>query len=79
MWYTVRCSYSDWERSYKRTVPVHSHPLQAQFITDAKQAAVNEMHGSGQPRFANVTTNNVGTAGLQVNLPNDPGANYRQI
>jgi hypothetical protein len=79
VWYTVTCSYSDWSRRYKRTAAVHSHPLQSQFVVDAKQDAVNEMLGSGQPRFAGVTTNQVGTAGLQVNLPNDPGQGYRQI
>ena len=79
MWYTVSCSYNDWTSSYKRSHPVHSHPEQAQFIVDAKQNAVNELIASGQPRFANVQTNQIGTTGLQVNMPNDPGINYRQI
>ncbi len=75
----MTCTYSDWHRSYKRTYAVHSHTAQAQFIVDAKQDAVNEMVNSGQTRFASVNTGMIGTSGLQVNLPNDPGVNYRQI
>jgi hypothetical protein len=79
-WYTVRCTYADWERSYKRqTQTAHSHQLEQSFVTDAKGEAVTEMRGSGQPRFAAIATNQVGTSGLRVNLPNDPGVNYRQI
>jgi hypothetical protein len=58
---------------------VHNHGAQATFVVDAKNDAVAEMTGSGQPRFANVNTNQVGTSSLQVNLPNDPGTGYRQI
>lgn len=79
MWFAVTCSHSDWQRGYKRSRGVHSHDLEAEFITDAKQDAVNEMRGSGQPRFANVTTGSIGTSGLRVKLPNDPGDAYRQI
>jgi hypothetical protein len=80
VWFTVRCSYADWQRDYKRSHAVeHDHPAQTNFVIDAKNAAVNELHTSGQPRFANVASNDIGTSGLRVNLPNDPGANYRQI
>jgi hypothetical protein len=79
MWYTIKCSYSDWQRSYKRQWPVHSHPAQSQFIVDAKNQAVAELQGSGQPRFATVTSGDISTSGLQVNLPGDPGSNYTTI
>jgi hypothetical protein len=79
MWYAIKCSYSDWQRNYKRSWPVHSHDAESAFIVDAKSAAVVELHGSGQPRFASVTTGDIGTSGLQVNLPSDPGNNYVQI
>jgi hypothetical protein len=79
MWYTVTCSYTDWRRGYKRSHPAHSHQAQSQFIVAAKQAAVLELAASGQPRFANVPTNQIGTTGLQVNLPNDPGVGFQQI
>ncbi|RCJ21657.1 hypothetical protein A6S26_23035 [Nostoc sp. ATCC 43529] len=79
VWFTVRCSYADWQRDYKRSHAVHSHPAQANFITDAKNDAVNELHASGQPRFAHVTSHQIGTSGIRVNLPNDPKDNSRQI
>ena len=37
------------------------------------------LHGTGQPKFAHVALNQIGTTGLQVNLPNDPGAGFKQI
>ena len=79
MWYAITCSYSDWSRRYKRQHPVHSHDAQSAFVVAAKNDAVTEMQNSGQPRFANVTANQIGTSSMQVNLPNDPGNGYRQI
>lgn len=69
VWYTVRCSYNDWQRDYKRSHRVaHDHDAQKQFVLDAKTAAVNELHSSGQGMFANVQINNIDTTGIQVNL-----------
>jgi hypothetical protein len=79
MWYSIKCSYIDWQRSYKRQYPDHNHDAQGAFIVDAKNAAVAELLGSGQARFAGVTANAIETSGLRVNLPNDPGGNYREI
>ncbi|CCI16607.1 hypothetical protein MICAF_210003 [Microcystis aeruginosa PCC 9807] len=80
VWFTVRCSYADWQRDYKRSHAVeHDHTAKLNFVSDAKEAAVNELRTSGNFRFANVISNYIGTSGLRENLPNDPGANYRQI
>ena len=79
MWATVTCSYSDWSRRYKHSYAAHNHNAEAAFVVNAKNNAVAEMLGSGQPRFANVTSNQVGTTSLQVKLGNDPGQEYRQI
>lgn len=79
MWYTVTCSYSDWSRRYKHEHGVHSHAAEGAFVVAAKNAAVAEMRNSGQPRFANVAANQVGTSSMQVKLPNDPGDGYRAI
>lgn len=79
MWFTVRCTCQDWNRDYKREFPYHNHDAQSAFVIDAKNAAVNELHASGQPRFIHVTPNDIGTTGLRVNLPNDPGAKIPQI
>jgi hypothetical protein len=79
MWYAITCSYDDWRRNYKRSHPAHSHQAEGQFVVDAKDNAVAEMAGSAQPRFAGVTTNQVATSGMRVKLPNDPGADFRQI
>lgn len=79
MWFAVTCSYSDWSRRYKRSYGAHSHDAEGAFVVAAKNDAVGEMHGSNQARFANVTSNQVGTSSMQVKLDNDPGAGYRQI
>jgi hypothetical protein len=79
VWFTVTCSYSDWSRRYKHEHRSHSHDAEGAFVVAAKNAAVAEMQGSGQARFANVTVNQVGTSSMQVKLPNDPGDGYREI
>ena len=64
VWFTVRCSYADQQRDYKRSHAIaHDHPAQANFVIDAKNAAVNELHTSGQARLARATPNDVGTSG----------------
>lgn len=79
MWYTVTCSYSDWSRRYKHEHGAHSHDAEGAFVVAAKNAAVAEMRNSGQGRFATVTADQVGTSGMRVKLPNDPGDGYREI
>jgi len=75
-WHTVRCTYQDWGRSYKRHSQAHhNHNSQQQFIIDAKNNAQQRL----QARFGNVPLNQIGTTLLQVNLQNDPGDNFTVI
>jgi hypothetical protein len=79
VWATVTCSYSDWSRRYKHQYPAHNHDEAKAFVVTAKNDAVAELQGSGQARFANVTSNQLGTTALQTNMANDPGQGYKQI
>ena len=79
MWARVTCSYSDWSRRYKHQYPAHNHDEGKAFVVTAKNAAVAELVGSGQPRFANVTSNLIGTTSLDTDMKNDPGDGYQQI
>lgn len=74
-WATIRLTYNDWGRSYKRDLHVHSHQLQQAFRTAALNDALVELRAT----YPNVQQNQIGQGPMQVNLPNDPGAGYRAI
>ncbi len=83
MWCRIRCSFADetnnWQRDYKRQYGPHDHDVQGAFVRNAKGGAVGELRASGQAWCATVVLAEIVTTNLQVELPNDPGNNFRQI
>ena len=75
-WCTIKLSYNDWTRSYKRDIRVHDHALARTFVANALADALAELrrtHGAG------FVQSQIVQGPLATYMPNDPGVNYRSI
>ena len=74
-WCTLKLSYEDWQRSYKRDIGGHDHGAAGQFVADALENAYEELHAT----YEDIQQNEITQGDLRVYMENDPGDNYREI
>jgi hypothetical protein len=79
-WCTVTVTWAGngYSKNFKRDIGVHSHTMSAQFVVDAKNAALGHINPF-RPPGAHIGANALGTSNLRVYMQNDPGAAYSQI
>jgi hypothetical protein len=79
-WHHLRCTFSDWQRDYKRHTKSNlNHGQQGEVIQLARNTALKELHASGQAKYKAATLRDISYNNETWNQGGDPGANYKTL
>ena len=74
-WCTIKLSYEDWQRSYKRDIGGHDHGAAREFVAAALEDALEELRET----YEEIQQNEITQGNLRVYMEDDPGDDYREI